>query len=86
MRCLFLIEWFRIVEINKLDRKSDSVIEKAISDIFENETDVKNNEIGRQIVVQNPNKTLNEYMKLVENNINSKNYYNAKSQYVKNLK
>jgi len=50
------------------------------------ETDVKNNEIGRQIAVQNPNKTLNEYLKLVENNINSKNYYNTKSQYVKNLK
>jgi hypothetical protein len=50
------------------------------------ETDVKNNEIGRQIAVQNPNKTLNEYLKLIENNINSKNYYNTKSQYVKNLK
>jgi hypothetical protein len=50
------------------------------------ETDVKNNEIGRQIAVQNPNKTLNEYMKLVENNINSKNYYNREAQYVKNLK
>lgn len=50
------------------------------------ETDVKNNEIGRQIAVQNPNKTLNEYLKLVENNINSKNYYNKEAQYVKNLK
>jgi len=36
--------------------------------------------------VKNPNRTLNEYLKLVENNINSKNYYNTKSQYVKNLK
>jgi uncharacterized protein Yka (UPF0111/DUF47 family) len=31
-----------VKKINKLDRKSDSVFEKAISDIFENETDVKN--------------------------------------------
>ena len=31
-----------VKKINKLDRKSDSVFEKAIADIFENETDVKN--------------------------------------------
>ena len=29
-------------KISKLDRKSDSVFEKAIADIFENETDAKN--------------------------------------------
>lgn len=29
-------------KISKLDRKSDSVFEKAIADIFENETDTKN--------------------------------------------
>nr|WP_298657192.1 DUF47 family protein [uncultured Flavobacterium sp.] len=31
-----------VKKINKLDRKSDSVFEKAVADIFENETDVKN--------------------------------------------
>lgn len=31
-----------VKKINKLDRKSDSVFEKAIGDIFENETDAKN--------------------------------------------
>ena len=31
-----------VKKINKLDRKSDSVFEKAISDIFENEPEVKN--------------------------------------------
>lgn len=30
-----------VKKINKLDRKSDSVFEKAISDVFENETDAK---------------------------------------------
>lgn len=31
-----------VKKINKLDRKSDSVFEKAVADIFENETDAKN--------------------------------------------
>jgi uncharacterized protein Yka (UPF0111/DUF47 family) len=31
-----------VKKINKLDRKSDSVFERAIADIFENETDAKN--------------------------------------------
>jgi uncharacterized protein Yka (UPF0111/DUF47 family) len=31
-----------VKKINKLDRKSDSVFERAVADIFENETDAKN--------------------------------------------
>lgn len=31
-----------VKKINKLDRKSDAVFEKAVTDIFENETDAKN--------------------------------------------
>jgi hypothetical protein len=46
-------------------------------------TDTKNNEIGRKIALTNKNKTLEQYMVLIQKNVNSGNFYDRNGVYQK---
>ncbi len=45
--------------------------------------DTNNNNLGIKLAKQFPNKTLEDYMSLVQKNINNSVYYNKSNKYMK---